>query len=138
MGVAEAVGVLSGETGGVSVGVGGMGVGETGVGETGVGALRVGNARVGSVVKVAMDGTVGWPPRGVGEAGDAAPTGADVGATETGTVGRIGAAVTVTVAPPLGVPNGARRTSTSGVARKVVGAGRKVAAPGAWPRLTSV
>ena len=124
MGVAEAVGVLGGETGGVSVGVG--------------------NARVGSVAKVAMDGTVGWPPRGVGEAGDAAPTGADVGATETGTVGRIGAAVTVTVvpavtvAPPLGAPNGARRTSTSGVARKVVGAGLKVAAPGAWPRLTSV
>ena len=125
MGVAEAVGVLSGETGGVSVGVG----------ETGVGALCVGNDRIDSLVKVAMDGTVGWPPRGVGEAGDAAPTSADVGATETGTVGGRGAAVTVmvvpavTVAPPPGVPKGARRTSTSGVARKVVGAGLKVSAP---------
>ena len=122
MGVAEAVGVLSGETGGV--------------GETVVGTPSVGNDRVDSLVKVAMDGTVGWPPRGVGEAGDAAPTGADVGATETGTVGGIGA--TVTVAPPPGVPNGARCTSTSGVARKVVGAGLKVSAPWAWPRLTSV
>ena len=106
-----------------------------GVGGTGVGTPSVGNDRVDSLVKVAMGGTVGWPPRGVGEAGDAAPTGADVGVTETGTVGGIGAAVTVmivpavTVAPPPSVPKGARRTSTSGVARKVVGAGLKVSVP---------
>ena len=84
VGVADAVGVEIGETGGVTVGVGGVSVG---VGGMGKGAPKVGNARVGSVVKVATDGTVGWLLRGVGEAEDAAPTGADVGTTETGTAG---------------------------------------------------
>ena len=99
-----------------------------------VGTPIVGSACVGSISTVGVGGASGWAVRGVGEVEDAALTGARVGVAGETIPGR----VDVTAVPetlPLAVLNGARCTSISGVPRKVVGAGLKVAA--AWPGLTS-
>jgi hypothetical protein len=133
--VADGVGVLRGDTGGVCVGTAVVGSACVGLlSAVGVGAPMVGSACVGSLGTVGVGGATGWDLRGVGEEEDAAPTGTRVGVAGKTIPGRVDVTA-VPDTPPLTVLNGARCTSTRGVARKVVGAGLKVAA--AWPGLTS-